>query len=154
MAFFKQRKHDIPALNTASLPDLIFTILFFFMLVTHMRKSNVMVKFQEPQGTGLTKLVKRSSIDYIYIGKPTDAQGKILGEEDRIQLNDGYASIDEIKNYLIQEYRSLSPEQRKLMVVNIKADENVQMGTIIDLKKALREANALNVFYSAVNKKK
>ncbi len=154
MAFFKQRKHDIPALNTASLPDLIFTILFFFMLVTHMRKSNVMVKFQEPQGTELTKLVKRSSIDYIYIGKPTDAQGKILGEEDRIQLNDGYASIDEIKNYLIQEYRSLSPEQRKLMVVNIKADENVQMGTIIDLKKALREANALNVFYSAVNKKK
>lgn len=154
MAFFKQRKHDIPALNTASLPDLIFTILFFFMLVTHMRKSNVMVKFQEPQGTGLTKLVKRSSIDYIYIGKPTDAQGKILGEEDRIQLNDGYTSIDEIKNYLIQEYRSLSPEQRKLMVVNIKADENVQMGTIIDLKKALREANALNVFYSAVNKKK
>lgn len=154
MAFFKQRNHDIPALNTASLPDLIFTILFFFMLVTHMRKSNVMVKFQEPQGTELTKLVKKSSIDYIYIGKPTDAQGKILGAEDRIQLNDGYASIDEIKNYLMQEYRSLSPEQRKQMVVNIKADENVQMGTIIDLKKALREANALNVFYSAVNKKK
>jgi len=59
MSIYRRRKHDIPELNTASLPDLIFTILFFFMLVTHMRKTTVKVKYQVPQGTELTKLVKK-----------------------------------------------------------------------------------------------
>lgn len=66
MSIYRRRKHDIPELNTASLPDLIFTILFFFMLVTHMRKTTVKVKYQVPQGTELTKLVKKSAISYIY----------------------------------------------------------------------------------------
>ena len=71
MSIYRRRKHDIPELNTASLPDLIFTILFFFMLVTHMRKTTVKVKYQVPQGTELTKLVKKSAISYIYIYRYT-----------------------------------------------------------------------------------
>ena len=36
--FNKTGKREMPALNTSSLPDLIFTLLFFFMIVTTMRE--------------------------------------------------------------------------------------------------------------------
>ena len=64
MSMFKRRKYEVPGLNTASLPDLIFTVLFFFMIVTHMQKVAVKVKYQVPQGTELTRLTKKSA--YLY----------------------------------------------------------------------------------------
>lgn len=67
---FRRRDHEVPGLNTASLPDLIFTVLFFFMIVTHMREVQVKVKYQVPQGTELERLTKKSAVSYIYIGKP------------------------------------------------------------------------------------
>ena len=61
MRMFQRRRHEVPGLNTASLPDLIFTVLFFFMIVTHMQKETVKVKFRTPQGTELTRLTKKTS---------------------------------------------------------------------------------------------
>ena len=49
MINFRKRQHFVPNLNTASLPDLIFTVLFFFMIVTHMRKVAPKVKYRVPQ---------------------------------------------------------------------------------------------------------
>ena len=66
--FRRRRRQDVPALNTASLPDLIFTVLFFFMIVTHMRQVTLKVQYQVPAGTELTKLTKKSAVTYIYIG--------------------------------------------------------------------------------------
>ncbi|KXB79974.1 biopolymer transporter ExbD [Prevotella amnii] len=154
MGIYRHNNHNIPELNTASLPDLIFSILFFFMLVTHMRKANIKVKYQEPAGRNLVRMEKKSTVDYIYIGKPVDEKGNIISKEDKIQLNDKLLSLSEIKSYLQQEYQSMSAEQRKKMTVNIKADKNINMGVIIDLKQMLRECNALNVFYSANTDKK
>ena len=86
MSIYRRRSHDIPELNTASLPDLIFTILFFFMLVTHMRKVAVKVKYQVPQGTELTKLVKKTAITYLYIGKPMNETGQLASDSLCIQM--------------------------------------------------------------------
>lgn len=149
MGIYRHNNHEIPVLNTASLPDLIFTILFFFMLVTHIRNANVKVKYQEPAGKELAKMEKKSTINYIYIGKAVDAKGHVISNENKIQLNDELASLPEIKKYFLQEYQSMSSAQRKNMIVNIKADKDVDMGTIIDLKQSLRECNALNIFYAA-----
>ena len=44
MSLFNKKKRDIPNLNTAALPDLIFTVLFFFMIVTQLRDTEVKVR--------------------------------------------------------------------------------------------------------------
>ena len=154
MKIYRNRNHDIPALNTASLPDLIFSILFFFMLVVHMRKATVHVKYQVPTATELSRLYNRSSVQYIYVGRPVNRLGQVDGKETVVQLNDHLTSIPEIRNYLIRLSAALPPEQRRQLSVSIKADRHVDMGTIMDLKQALREANVLNVNFTAVMDRK
>ena len=154
MSIYRRRSHDIPELNTASLPDLIFTILFFFMLVTHMRKVAVKVKYQVPQGTELTKLVKKTTITYLYIGKPMSETGQLASESLCIQMNDKLVDVAEIKSYLVKERATMAAEDKKQMSVSIRADKETPMGRIIDIKQSLREANVLNVNYAATKKKK
>ena len=153
MRLYRGRNHDIPALNTASLPDLIFSILFFFMLVVHMRKTTVHVKYQVPMATELSRLYNNSNVQYIYIGLPVNNLGQVKGEKMVVQLNDNLTTISEIKKYLIQLSAALPPEQRRQLSVSIKADRHADMGTIMDLKQALREANVLSVNFTAVMSK-
>ncbi|ANR74005.1 biopolymer transporter ExbD [Prevotella scopos JCM 17725] len=149
MKLYRGRNHEIPTLNTASLPDLIFSILFFFMLVVHMRKATVHVKYQVPMATELSRMYNNSSIQHIYIGRPINKLGKVESNKMVVQLNDNITTIPEIKKYLIQLSAVLPPEQRKQLSVSIKADRHADMGMIMDLKQALREANVLNINFTA-----
>ena len=149
MKIFRARNHEIPALNTASMPDLIFSILFFFMLVVHMRKTNVHVKYQVPMATEVSRMYNNSNIQYVYIGRPINNLGEIVGDNIVVQLNVHITTIPKIKNYLVELSNALPPEQRKQLSISIKADRKVNMGTIIDLKQSLREANVLNVNFTA-----
>lgn len=154
MSMFKRKPHSVPGLNTASLPDLIFSVLFFFMIVTHMRKVTLKVHFQVPQGKELTRLVKKSAVTYIYIGKPIKDGKNIKDSDVSIQLNDKFATTTEdVRNYVLAERKRMSSEDREQMTVSIKADEHVKMGVITDVKQALRKANALRINYSATDKK-
>ncbi len=147
--FNKTGKRGMPALNTSSLPDLIFTLLFFFMIVTTMREVTLKVEFKVPQATELEKLEKKSLVTFIYVGKPTAEFRKKLGSESRIQLNDAYAEVDEIQAYVTNERSSMKEEDQPFMTVSIKADKETKMGVITDVKQALREAYALKISYSA-----
>lgn len=151
---FRRKKREVPGLNTSSLPDLIFSVLFFFMIVTHMRQVTLKVKYQVPQGKELTRLTKKSAVSYIYIGKPVSATtGRQVGDSTMIQLNDKYATAAEVTDYLQAEKKRMSPEDQQRMTVSIKADRNTKMGVITDVKQALRQAKALRVNYSAADKK-
>ncbi len=154
MNFHPRRSHRVPGLNTASLPDLIFSVLFFFMIVTHMRKETLKVKYQVPQGTELTKLVKKSCVSYIYIGKPVSPMGKVLSDSSRIQLNDKYATVEEVGSYIRQERNRMSANDAPNMTVSIKADRSTPMGIIQGVKQQLRQADALKINYSAEEGKK
>lgn len=157
MSLFRQKKRRMPGLNTASLPDLIFTVLFFFMIVTHMRKVAVKVKYQVPQGTELTRLVKKSTVSYIYIGARdpllTSPKGRNPngGARERmvVQLNDKLATPAEVEGYIKAERDRMNPDDAQQMTVSIKADRKADMGIITDVKQALRHANALKISYSA-----
>ena len=150
MNLYRRKRHEIPALNTASLPDLIFTILFFFMLVTQMRKVTVKVKYQIPTGTELTRLVKKTVTSYIYIGKPVNGIGEVEADTTSIQLNDKIVQLADIKSYLVKERKSMSDVDKRQMNVSIRCDKGTPMGVMIDIKQALREINVLNVNYAAV----
>ena len=127
MAGFKRKEgREMVEMNTSSLPDLIFTILFFFMMVTTMREVTLKVKFVVPQGTELEKLEKKSVVSYIYVGPPTDALRAQMGSGTRIQLNDRYAEPKEVMDFVAAERKGMTNQAEQIM--SIKADKNTQMG--------------------------
>jgi biopolymer transport protein ExbD len=148
--FNKSGKREMPELNTSSLPDLVFAILFFFMMVTSMREVTLKVEFRHPSATELQKLEKKSLVTFIYVGKPNTPELRAkMGNEPRIQLNDQISEISEVGAYIGQEKASMKEEDQPFMTTSIKADKETNMGIITDLKQALREAYALKINYSA-----
>lgn len=148
---FRRSSREVPGLNTSSLPDLIFSVLFFFMIVTHMRQVTLKVKFQVPQGKELTRLTKKSAVSYIYIGKPL-VKLESVGRATCIQLNDKYATPAEVMDYISAEKKRMSAGDQKQMTVSIKADKHTKMEVVSEVKQALRQAKALRVNYSASEK--
>ena len=110
MSMFNRRRHVVPGLNTASLPDLIFSVLFFFMIVTHMQKVAVKVQFRTPRGTELTRLTKKTAVTYIYIGRPAGSLQQTLGPATRIQLNDKFGSVADVIDYVSAEGNACRPK--------------------------------------------
>ena len=152
MAGFKRKEgREMVEMNTSSLPDLIFTILFFFMMVTTMREVTLKVKFTVPQGTELEKLVKKSVVSYIYVGPPTDALRSQMGSGTRIQLNDRYAEAREVMDFVAAAERQGMSNQGE-QILSIKADQGTQMGYITDIKEVLRKSWALRICYSATRR--
>lgn len=140
--------HGMPGLNTAALPDLIFTVLFFFMLVTHMRDVELKVRYDVPQGTELEKLTHKSAVSYIYIGKQIGSSDTLM----HIQLNDKIADVKEVKRYVESERSRMSSEEQGRMTVSIKADRQTPLGIVCDVKQELQKAGALKINYSASEK--
>ena len=99
MMNFHKKSHEVPGLNTSSLPDLIFSVLFFFMIVTHMRQVTLKVDCRLPQGKELTRLTKKSAVSHIYIGKPTKEMQAKYGTGTQIQLKDKFASAPEVIHF-------------------------------------------------------
>ena len=149
MIFRDNNNRIVPQLNTSSLPDLIFTVLFFFMVVTHMRKVTLKVHIAMPQGTELTRLTKKSAVSYIYVGK-TDNREKVASH---IQLNDKMTSANDIASYMSSERQRMSADDRQRMMVAIKADRQAPMFLITDVKQALRKANVRRISYIANQQK-
>lgn len=153
MGRFKRRQSNkVPGLNLASMPDLIFTVLFFFMIVTHMRDVDPKVRYMVPQGTQLEKEVGKAGLVYVFIGKPVDAQGRVIADETRIQMGDRYVTVDQISEEIAKERACMSEDDRQRLTVSIRADRDTEMGVINDVKQALRRAGALNINYSAERK--
>lgn len=149
MSLIRRNRREIPELNTASLPDLIFVVLFFFMIVTHMRTETMRVKCDMPQGSSLSQAGKKSATVYIYIGRQTDDDGTATGEPTNIQMNGRIISIDEVTGSLLKEKAEMSPEDKQKIVVSIKADKKAPMGIVTAVKQAIRQARIYNVCYSA-----
>ena len=112
---------DVPMLNTSSLPDLIFTVLFFFMIVTHMRDVDLKVRYEVPQGTEIQKLGHKASVVHIYVGR---RMGAVAGDDDQffIQLNNDIATLDDIKAFIDSERSRMNSEDQARMTVSIKAE--------------------------------
>ena len=153
---FSRIDHDMPELNTSSLPDLIFTVLFFFMIVTHMRDVELKVRYQVPQGTELQKTEHKASVVHIFIGRPSVPVGKewLLSEKGFcLQLDNQLATLDDIKKFIEKEREKMSAEDQARLTVSLKADRDVPMGLIADVKHQLQQAFALRVSYAATERK-
>jgi biopolymer transport protein ExbD len=126
----------MPGLNLASMPDLIFTVLFFFMIVTHMRHDDVKVRYQVPAGTEVQKLQQKSAVINIYIG------------EGKIQVNNQLTDVEHLPQLIEAERKKLSEDNAERLTVSLKADKHTPMGIIADVKEALQRSFALRINYS------
>ncbi len=146
--FNKKKSGDVPAVSTASLPDIVFMLLFFFMTVTTMKDSSLMVDNTLPNATETKKLEKKDRVIYIYVGKPTSQYQKTFGTEPKIQLNDKFADVSEIGSFILQERAKKPQELQNVLTTSLKVDKYANMGLISDIKQELRKVNALKVNYT------
>ncbi len=147
--FNKKRGKADPEVSTASLPDIIFMLLFFFMVVTVLRDSDKKVDVVTPNATELTKLTKKSLVNYIYVGRPKEAFKTTYGTKPRIQLGDKIADMSDIPLFLEKHKAKLSENERDQITSSLRIDGTVTMGIVSDVKLALRKANQLKINYSA-----
>ncbi len=146
MSKFKKKKSgELPPVSTASLPDIVFMLLFFFMVATVMRDNDLKIENRLPGADQVEKLDKDRSM-FIYAGKPS-AQYKKFGTEARIQINDKFASIENVQAAVQEARAGLRPELQDRLVVALKVDENTNAGLVSDIKQKLREINALKIMY-------
>ena len=150
--FIKKGKGETPAISTASLPDIVFMILMFFMVSTSMRQTERKVKVTMPQASEIANLERKDLSSYIYVGTPTNQYVAQYGTESRIQLNDSFRTVDDIRDFIAAERDNLSEADRPFMTVNIKADQDTRMGIITDIKQELRRCSALKIMYGARKK--
>lgn len=150
--FKKKGKKDAPGITTASLPDIVFMLLFFFMVVTKMRDSEVMVQIQVPSATELQKLEKKSLVTHIYIGTPVAKYAAVMGTAPRIQLNDQFAEPSAIPLFIANEKEKVVPAKlRDRMTAALRIDKDVKMGIVTDVKTELRKINFRKVSYLATD---
>lgn len=155
MSKFKESgSKETPAISTASLPDIVFMLLFFFMVTTTIRDVSLLVKLKLPEATELTKLEKKSLVSYIYVGPPQPQYTKVYGTEPRIQLNDQFAKVSDIPDYILAERASRNEAEIPFMVTSLKVDEFTKMQIVGDIKQELRKAAALHINYSSRAAKK
>lgn len=148
MSKFKKKKGgEMPAVNTASLPDIVFMLLFFFMVATVMRQNTLKIQNTLPQADQVEKLAKRNLLMYIYAGKPSSAYNSQYGSEARIQLNDKFADISEIPAFIAAERDSKREEEIPYLTTVLSVDRDTNMGIVSDVKQKLREVNALKINY-------
>ncbi len=147
--FTKKRGKASPEVSTASLPDIIFMLLFFFMVVTVLRDSELKVSVNTPNATELTKLEEKSLVNYIYVGRPTKQYQEVYGTKPRMQLGDKFAEVNAIPLFLEQHKVSVMENKRPLITSSLRVDGEVTMGIVQDIKTQLRKSNQLKINYSA-----
>jgi biopolymer transport protein ExbD len=149
MSKFKKKKGgDLPAISTASLPDIVFMLLFFFMVATVMRDNTLLVSNTLPAADQVQKLDKKDRVMYIYAGKPSARYQDKFGTQARIQLNDKFATLQDVAAFVLAEKASKRQELQNVLTTALKVDGDTKMGLISDIKQELRKVNALKINYT------
>ena len=148
MSKFKKKKDaGLAPINTASLPDIVFMLLFFFMVATVMREDTLMIENKLPVADQVEKLDKKNPVSYIYMGKPS-ANYTRYGSVARIQLNDKFADVSDVAAFINAERAALREELIPYLTVSLKVDKKANMGIVGDVKQELRKVNALKINYT------
>jgi len=150
MSKFKKKTNVKQEIPTSSMPDVVFMLLFFFMVTTKMRDTSIKVEQRMPEAVQLKKLEKKSLIAYLYIGKPKQEE---FGGEAKIQVNDVFIEPKNIGQWVNNEKGALKEFERDAITISMKVDSEAKRGIIADVETELRKANARKILYSAMGKR-
>ena len=142
-------KKDVPGISSGSLSDIVFMLLFFFMVTTQLRETENKVIVKLPAASEVAKLERKDLASYINIGTPVRHLQAMYGTDARIQLNDSFKTVADIRDFIAAERDAMSEAERSLMTVNLRVDQDVRMGIVSDVKQELRRCSALKIMYAA-----
>ena len=147
--FKKDGKKANPEISTASLPDIVFMLLFFFMVATTMKEIDLKItKPTLPEATQVKKLENKSLVNYIYVGKPSKNYKRVYGKATRIQLNDAIKDVADIAKYIEGIRAKHDPAEIPALTTALKVDSDTKMGVVSDIKQELRKVQALKINYT------
>lgn len=136
MKFEKKRASTKQEIPTASMPDIVFMLLLFFMVVTTLREVDVLVQFRLPEAKAIEKIENKRLISYIWVGR-----------DGKIQLNDNIVALEQIQDLMYRKRVELPN-----VIVSLRIDKNSEMGIVTDIQQSLRKADARRINYSAMLK--
>ncbi|MCD7972686.1 MAG: biopolymer transporter ExbD [Candidatus Azobacteroides sp.] len=145
--FRKTGKREVPSLSTASLPDLIFTILFFFMITSNLKDRPAKMKIDLPEATQAEEKVEEGQEMIIYIGKGMTGNNGAHPEKNVLQVDNDWVSVENLPGFIHANYLD---KGRKDINVTIQADKSTSMGLINDIKKILHEEGIRKIQYVAL----
>ena len=146
--FKKKGSGELPKISTASLPDIVFMLLFFFMVATVLRDNTLLIQNTLPAADQVQKLDKKDRVIYIYAGEPSSRYQDKYGDQPRIQLNDKFATVADVGAYVLAERAAKREELQNVLTTALKVDGETKMGLISDIKQELRKVNALKINYT------
>lgn len=160
--FKKDSNKKLPGVNTSSLPDIVFMLLFFFMVATTSKDVDPTVTVTQPVGdktTDLTPYKQRSEIDFLYLGEPRNKariedfkMGYALSLDNVVQ-----ATSDELyTTNAVGQWKKDKYEEKKArvkvpiegVITCVKADKGAPSGLIFDIRKQLQNVNGLTIAYA------
>lgn len=133
MKFEKKRAGTKQEIPTASMPDIVFMLLLFFMVTTTLREVDVLVDFKLPEAEAIEKIENKRLISYIWVGK-----------DKRIQINDSIVELEEVRPIMYAKSQELPN-----VIVSLRVDQGADMGLVTDIQQELRKAYCLRINYSA-----
>lgn len=146
---FLKKSNTESEVPTAALPDIIFMLLFFFMVSTVMRETEVRVKQDLPRAEQLVKLQRKDLVAHIYVGKPKSEE---LGTQPLIQADGSYIKLENLGSWVKEVREGLAEPEKKQLTISLKIDEDVRMGLIVDIQKELRKVDARKIIYQSPKK--
>ncbi len=147
--FGNNKDRQVSSFSTSSLSDIVFMLLFFFMVTTSMRETENKVMIKLPEATEVVKLERKDLAAYVNIGTPVRNMQAQYGTDARIQLNDSFKNTDDIRDFVAAERDAMGEVDRQFMTVVIRCDQDVHMGIVSDVKQELRRCSALKIMYTA-----
>jgi biopolymer transport protein ExbD len=149
MKLVRKKKKNIGSYSSASMSDIVFMLLFFFMVTTTMREEEINVNIKLPEATEIAKLERKDLTCYVNVGTPLDAFKSMYGTDTRMQLNDKFSTVDDIRDFVAAKREQLSESDRPQLTVAFKIDDQTRMGIVTDVKQELRRCQALRINYLA-----
>jgi biopolymer transport protein ExbD len=149
MKLIRKKKKASGSYSSSSMSDIVFMLLFFFMVTTTMREEDVKVDIKLPEATEIAKLERKDLTCYINVGSPMAPLQSMYGTDTRMQLNDKFSTVDDIRDFVAAKREQLSEADRAQLTVAFKIDVQTRMGTVTDVKQELRRCQALSIIYLA-----
>jgi len=131
---FESKQKVKPGIPLSSLPDIVFLLLIFFM-VSSVFKEFSGLPVTLPEARKIEKLAGKRDVAYMWVNKN--------GE---ISIDDRFVELSDISGIM---YKKRIDPMHPLKLVSMKIDRGTEMGVVTDIHEELREADALNVNYSA-----
>lgn len=147
MSKFKKKAEVKQEIPTSSMPDVVFMLLFFFMVTTQLRKTSIEVRQQIPQATQLKKLMRKSLVADLHVGQPTKA---INGVEPKIQGDDVFLETKDIIRWVNEKKSELPENEQDQLTIALKVDKEAKRGIIADVETELRKGNSRKILYTAL----